>query len=85
MAAPPRERNLTTEQRRALELFATMPRGIIEELLALTHGFDRDMIAGLVDAELATAQREILAASDCTMIEVVRIRISDAGRSAIEN
>jgi hypothetical protein len=42
------------------------------------------MIAGLVDEGLATARREIIAASDRTTIEVARIMISDAGRSALE-
>ncbi len=84
MAAPPQEPNLTSEQRRALALLASMPRGIIEELLILAHGFNRAMIAGLVEAGLATAQREILTASDRTTEEVIRISITDAGRLAIE-
>ena len=84
MAEPPREPSLSIEQRRALALLASNLDGIIEELLVLAHGFNRDMIAGLVDAGLATARREILAASDRTTIDVVRIRISDAGRRALE-
>jgi hypothetical protein len=84
MAAPTREPSLSAEQRRALALLASNLDGIIEELLVLAHGFNRDMIAGLVEAGLATAQREILAASDRTTIDVVRIRISDAGRRALE-
>ena len=84
MAEPPREPSLSIEQRRALALLASNLDGIIEELLVLAHGFNRDMIAGLVEAGLATAQREILAASDRTTIDVVRIRISDAGRRALE-
>jgi hypothetical protein len=43
-----------------------------------------DRIAGLVDAGLATAQRENLAASDRTAVEVIRILISDAGCRALE-
>jgi hypothetical protein len=42
------------------------------------------MISGLVDEGLATTRREILGASDGTTIEVSRIRISDAGRLALE-
>jgi len=83
-SAPTREPSLSAEQRRALALLASNLDGIIEELLVLAHGFNRDMIAGLVEAGLATAQREILAASDRTTIDVVRIRISDAGRRALE-
>jgi hypothetical protein len=42
------------------------------------------MIAGLVSTGLVTAQREIVTVSRRTTIEVVRIRITDAGRRAIE-
>jgi hypothetical protein len=82
MAASPGERSLSREQRGALALLANFPNGITEELLALAHGFDRDMIAGLVHEGLATEGPEIV--SGRTTIEVVRIRISDAGRRAIE-
>jgi hypothetical protein len=57
---------------------------IIEELLVLARGFDRGMIAGMVDNGLAMAEREILAASDGALVELIRIRISDAGRQALE-
>ena len=42
------------------------------------------VIAGLVDEGLATAQREIVTAPGRTTTEVVRIRISDAGRKVLE-
>ena len=42
--------------REALELLASDPQGATEELLVLAHGFDSDMIAGLVNAGLATAE-----------------------------
>jgi hypothetical protein len=42
------------------------------------------MIGGLVDEGLAAAQREIVTGPGRTTIEVVRIKISDAGRRAIE-
>jgi hypothetical protein len=82
MAVPPREPSLSKEQRHALALLASIPHGITADLLALAHGFDRAMIAGLVDTGLATAQREIV--SGRATIEVIRIRISEAGRRAIE-
>jgi hypothetical protein len=82
MAVPSREPSLSKEQRHALALLASIPHGITEDLLALAHGFDRAMIAGLVDTGLAMAQHEIV--SGRTTIEVVRIRISEAGRQAIE-
>jgi hypothetical protein len=83
MATPPEKPDLTREQRRALELLAGIPHGISEDLLALAHGFNRHMIAGLVEEGLATARREIVAAPGRTTIEVVRIRITDAGRQAL--
>jgi hypothetical protein len=50
----------------------------------LGHGFDGDMIAGLVRTGLATAEHETTKAGGKT-IENVRIRIADAGRKAIES
>ena len=50
----------------------------------LAYEFDRDLIAGLVDEGLATVQREIVTAPGRTTTEVVRIRISDAGRKALQ-
>jgi hypothetical protein len=84
MEASPQEPNLTSEQRRALTLLASFRRGMFEDLLVVAHEFDRAMIAGLVEAGLATAWREIVTAPGHTTIEVVRIRISDAGRRALE-
>jgi hypothetical protein len=79
MAEPPREPSLSIEQRRALALLASIPHGIIEDLLVLNHEVDRAAIAGLVQEGLATAGRETFAASDRTTIDLVRIRITDAG------
>jgi hypothetical protein len=67
-----------------LALLATFPHGITEDQLALAHGFDRVMIARLVNEGLATAQREIVTVSRRATIEGVRIRITDAGRIALE-
>ena len=82
--ASPQEPSLSGEQRRALVLLANTPYGVIEDLLVHAYEFDRDMIAGLVDEGLATAQREIVTAPGRTTTEVVRIRISDAGRKVLE-
>jgi len=51
----------------------------------LTHGFSRGLIAGLVDEGLATARREVVTSAGGTTVDVVRIRISDAGRRALED
>jgi hypothetical protein len=79
MGVPPREPSLSEEQRHALVLLDSVLHGITEDQLALVHGFDRSMIAGLVHAGLATAEREVV-----TGIEMVRIRITDIGRMALE-
>ena len=85
MVVPPRKPSLSEEQRRALALLASVPHGITEDQLVLAHEFDRTMIAGLIHDGLATAQREIVAVSRRTTIEVVRIKIADAGRMALES
>jgi hypothetical protein len=82
MATPPREPSLSEEQRAALVLLASIPYGVTEDLLVL--GFDRPVIAGLVDAGLADARSEIVTGPDRTKAEVVRIMITDAGRRALE-
>ncbi len=84
MAVPPKEPSLDNEQRHALALLANIPHGITEELLVLAHGFDRAMIAGLVHEGFATPEREVVTGSGRGIIEVVRIKITDAGRMALE-
>jgi hypothetical protein len=81
------EQRLRAEQRQVLELLASRPHGVTERLLVLAHGFDTDMIAGLVRTGLAKADREIvktLAKARVKTVEVVRVRITEAGRRAIE-
>jgi hypothetical protein len=70
MAARPRKR-LREEQRRALRLLASIPFGTSETIM-LAQGFNRKTLASLVRAGLATAQRKA-------------VRITDAGRSALED
>ena len=82
MAAPSRKRHLSAQQRRALELLASSPRGATEKLLVVIHGFDSDMIADLVRTGLAATEREMMETGGKT-IEVVRVRITEAGRKAI--
>jgi hypothetical protein len=54
----------TTEPQQAptpvLVLLARFPHGVNEDVLVLAHGFDRTMIAGLIEEGLVTAQREIV-------------------------
>ena len=82
MASSPRKPRLSAEQRQALELLASDPQGATDELLVLVHGFDRNMIADLVESGLAMARLENMK-SGSRAIEVVRIRIAGAGRDAL--
>jgi hypothetical protein len=81
-----RKRRLSPQPRRTLELLKLLessPHGATEALLVRAHGFDGDMVAGLVRAGLATAERESMKAGAKT-VEVVRLQITAAGRKAIE-
>jgi hypothetical protein len=79
----PKERHLSPEWRQALQLLVGSPRGVTEDMLVLSHGFSRDMLAMLVLAGLATVVTETSRA-DGIPIKVERVRITDAGRRAIE-
>ena len=78
-----RNARLTPKARRALELLAVDRRGLTETLL-LTYGFTHGMLAGLVRTGFATAQRQTVKTGGKTM-EVVRIRITEAGRDALDD
>jgi hypothetical protein len=81
-----RKRRLSPQPRRTLELLtllASSPHGATEALLVRAHGFDSDMVAGLVRGGLATAEFETMKAGTIP-VEVVRLRITAAGRKAIE-
>jgi len=62
MAVPPRNTPLNAEQRQALELLASIPHGVAEDLLVLAHGFDSDVIPALVHIGLAKVRRETIKA-----------------------
>jgi hypothetical protein len=81
-----RQRRPSPQPRRTLELLKLLgssPHGATEALLVRAHGFDSDMVAGLVRTELATAERQTMKAG-AKPVEVVRVRITAAGRKAIE-
>ena len=81
-----RKRRLSPQPRRTLELLkllASSPHGATEALLVRAHGFDSDMVAGLVPAGLATAERETMKAG-AKPVEVIRLQITAAARKAIE-
>jgi hypothetical protein len=73
---------ISSEQERALKLLASSPHGINEELFIRSYGFSRGVLASLVRRRLAAADREVAMAGG-KAIEVVRLRITAAGRSAI--
>jgi hypothetical protein len=77
---PPRKRYLGAEQRRALQLLANSPLGASETMM-FANGFTRRMLAGLIRAGLATAQRQNIKAGSQA---VGRVRITEAGRRALE-
>jgi hypothetical protein len=75
--------HLTPKARSALELLAVDRHGLTETLLR-TYGFTLRMLAGLIRAGLATAQRQTVKAGG-QAIKVIRIRITEAGRREIES
>jgi hypothetical protein len=72
----------SSEQQRALKLLASSRYGVNEELLIRGHGFSRGMLASLNRRRLAVTQREVAMAGG-KAVEVVRVRITAAGRRAI--
>jgi len=81
-----RKRRLSPQPRPTLELLrllASSPHGATEALLVRVHGFDSDMVGGVVRAGLATAERETMKAVG-KPVEVVRLQITAAGQNAIE-
>jgi hypothetical protein len=82
MAASPPKPRFSAERRRALKLLASSGGGVNAALLVHIHGFKRHVLAGLVRRKLAAAEREVAMAGG-KAVEVVRIRITAAGRRAI--
>jgi hypothetical protein len=77
-------KRLTAEQRRALAMLANAGQSGCADAFMMAHGFTVDMLAGLVRAGLATATPQRMRAGG-RMIEVARVRITDAGRRAVAN
>jgi hypothetical protein len=80
MGESPRKHHLGAEQRRALQFLASSPFGVSGAIM-FAQGFKRRMLANLIRAGLATAQRENIKAGS---LAVGRIRITEAGRRALE-
>jgi hypothetical protein len=69
------------DRRRALELLAGSRYGYTKAILR-AHGFSIDIMIELVKAGLATTKRERMVA-DGPQTDVVRVRITEAGRQAL--
>ena len=72
----------TPDRRRALELLAASPDGATEAMM-VARGFTVAQIVELVRAGLASAKAERVVAGGKS-IEVARVRITDAGRRALD-
>jgi hypothetical protein len=73
---------LSADERRAIDLLAKSANGCTTSLL-LAHGFSSSLIAELITAGLAAAKSEHMRAGQRN-IDVTRVRITDAGRAALE-
>ena len=76
----PRRRFLGAQQRHALQLLAGIPFGATEATM-FANAITRKTLVSLIRAGLATAQRENLKAGS---LSIGRIRITEAGRRALE-
>ena len=76
-----RRKRLGLNARRALEMLADDPRGFPETVL-VAHGFADDLLRMLIRARLV--QGQIDPAEGGREIEVIRLRITEAGRQALE-
>jgi hypothetical protein len=77
-----RNDQLTDDQHAALTMIAGSPRGVTEPLLVDVHGFAVELLVGLVRATLASVAPETMR-SGGRVVEVTRLRITDAGRRAL--
>lgn len=81
---PPQERQLSAEQRRALEILATAGLAGCTGAALFARGFTIDMLADLVRDGLATARRETLQVGK-RKITIARVWIADAGQQALRS
>jgi hypothetical protein len=72
------KRGLSQQSRNALELLASSPPGVTEELLVYSRGFDGGMLAGIVHAVSQWCNEE--RSWPATLRSNSRARIAAAGR-----
>jgi hypothetical protein len=77
---PSRAQRERSDRRRALRLLADAPEGVTPALM-LAHGFRVELLVDLCIAGLAMAKPELRAGR--RTMEVVRMRITEAGRQAL--
>jgi hypothetical protein len=85
MAGPPRKRRLGAEQRRALAMLADAGRNGVTAAIMLANGFKPLMLARLDREGLATAMIAERVRNGGKIIEVIRVKITAAGRRALES
>jgi hypothetical protein len=78
----PRKRVLSSRAREALELLASVPHGTTETFMHV-NGFSLRMLIGLVRRRLVKVQSERVN-TGAKSVKGVRIKITDAGRRALE-
>jgi hypothetical protein len=74
---------MNRDQRRALALLADTGRNGTTDAILAAHGVTASMVTSLVRDGLAIAMTEQVRAST-RMIEIVRVRITTAGKRTIE-
>jgi hypothetical protein len=79
---PSRAQRERSDRRRALRYLAGAPEGVTEALM-LAHGFPVPLLVDLCIAGLAIATPARMVAGG-RPVEVVRMKITEAGRKAIE-
>jgi hypothetical protein len=85
MAAAPPKHRLSAEQRRALAMFADAGRSGVTGTIMSANGFRARTLARLDREGLATAMIAERLKNGGKTIEVVRFRITAAGRRALES
>ena len=75
---------LSAEQRRALEMLADAGESGSTLDMLVANGFPAELLAGLVSSGLAMMQGETVKVDERTS-EIIRVMITDAGLSAIED
>ena len=85
MATPPPKRRLSAEQRRALAMLATAGRNGVTGATMSAKGFRIRTLARLDREGLATGMIGERVKADGRTVEVIRFRITAAGRRALES